>query len=71
MDLRGAHFAVFPIELVKPCILAGSKKGSIVIDPFFGSGTVGEVCIETERKCVGIELNKEYIEIAKKRLGIL
>ncbi|MCA1567398.1 MAG: site-specific DNA-methyltransferase [Acidobacteria bacterium] len=66
---KDAHFAVFPPSLVKPCILAGSKSGSLVLDPFFGSGTVGEVCIEQGRRCVGIELNPEYAEIARKRLA--
>jgi len=66
---KDAHFAVFPPSLVKPCILAGSKEGSLVLDPFFGSGTVGEVCIETGRRCVGIELNPEYTKIAKKRVA--
>ncbi|HZH91292.1 MAG TPA: site-specific DNA-methyltransferase [Pyrinomonadaceae bacterium] len=65
---KDAHFAVFPPSLVKPCILAGSKPGSLVLDPFFGSGTVGEVCIEQGRRCVGIELNPKYGEIARKRL---
>ncbi len=67
--IKDAHFAVFPPALVKPCVLAGSKPGSVVLDPFFGSGTVGEVCIEQERRCVGIELNPEYAEIARKRLA--
>lgn len=66
---KDAHFAVFPPSLVEPCILAGSKPGSVVLDPFFGSGTVGEVCIEQGRRCVGIELNPEYAEIARKRLA--
>lgn len=66
---KDAHFAVFPPSLVKPCILAGSKPGSLVLDPFFGSGTVGEVCIEQGRRCVGIELNPKYGEIARKRLA--
>lgn len=66
---KEAHFAVFPPSLVKPCILAGSSPGSLVLDPFFGSGTVGEVCIEQGRRCVGIELNPEYAEIARKRLA--
>lgn len=65
---KGAHFAVFPKELVRPCILAGSKPGDIVLDPFFGSGTVGEVCLEEERKCVGIELKEEYADIARQRI---
>ncbi len=65
---KGAHFAVFPPELVEPCIIAGSKKGSVVIDPFFGSGTVGEVCIKNKRECIGIELKPEYAEIAIRRM---
>jgi site-specific DNA-methyltransferase (adenine-specific)/site-specific DNA-methyltransferase (cytosine-N4-specific) len=65
---KDAHFAVFPPSLVKPCILAGSRENSMVLDPFFGSGTVGEVCIETGRKCVGIELNPAYVRIARKRI---
>jgi site-specific DNA-methyltransferase (cytosine-N4-specific) len=68
MPFKDAHFAVFPPSLVKPCILAGSMENSIVLDPFFGSGTVGEVCINTGRQCVGIELNPEYTQIAKKRI---
>ena len=66
---KDAHFAVFPPSLIAPCILAGSQEGSLVLDPFFGSGTTGEVCLKTNRKCVGIELNSEYIEIANKRLS--
>ena len=62
---KEAHFAVFPRELVRPCILAGSPVGGIILDPFFGSGTVGAVAIETSRNCIGIEAKKEYIEIAK------
>ncbi len=65
---KEAHFAVFPRALVRPCILAGSPKGGFVLDPFFGSGTVGVVAIETGRKCVGIELKSEYVDIAKQRL---
>lgn len=66
-----AHFAVFPPKLVEPCILAGSQEGDMVLDPFFGSGTVGEVCLRRERKFLGIELNADYVTIAKKRLGLL
>jgi len=65
---HGAHFAVFPPELVKICLLAGSNYGSIVLDPFLGSGTVAEVCLEYNRKCVGIELNPEYAKMASKRV---
>jgi site-specific DNA-methyltransferase (cytosine-N4-specific) len=65
---KGAHFAVFPRSLIRPCILAGSKKDSLVLDPFFGSGTTGEVCLEAGRRCVGIELKSEYIDVANNRL---
>ncbi len=65
---KGAHFAVFPKSLVEPCILAGSNPDSLVLDPFFGSGTVGEVCILQKRKCVGIELKQEYADMAIRRL---
>lgn len=63
----GAHFAVFPRALVRPCVLAGSAKGGLVIDPFLGSGTTAVVAIELGRRCVGIELKEEYIELTKKR----
>ena len=62
-----AHFAVFPRTLVRPCILAGTKENDLILDPFYGTGTVGLVAQELGRRCVGIELKKEYIEIAKKR----
>lgn len=65
---KEAHFAVFPRDLVRPCILAGSPEGGLVLDPFFGSGTVGSVAVETGRQCVGIERKKEYIQIAKARV---
>ncbi|MDD4651659.1 MAG: site-specific DNA-methyltransferase [Methanothrix sp.] len=63
-----AHFASFPKELVRPCILAGSDENDIVLDPFFGSGTLGVVCLELNRRFVGIELKPEYVEIARKRI---
>lgn len=65
---KEAHFAVFPRALVRPCILSGSPKGGLVLDPFLGSGTVGIVAIETGRRCVGIEVKADYINIAKQRL---
>ena len=64
-----AHFAVFPTELVEICMLTGSKSESMILDPFLGSGTVAQVSLEWDRKCVGIELNPEYAEITKKRLN--
>lgn len=66
---RDAHFATFPPALVEPCILAGSKPNDFILDPFFGSGTVGEVCSKHNRYFWGIEINPEYANIAKKRLG--
>jgi len=66
-----AHFAVFPRELIRPCILAGSRKDDIVLDPFYGAGTVGIVTKELGRKCVGIELNEEYLDIADRRAKIV
>jgi site-specific DNA-methyltransferase (adenine-specific)/site-specific DNA-methyltransferase (cytosine-N4-specific) len=64
----GAHFAIYPRELVRLCVLAGSKRGDRVLDPFFGSGTTGIVCNELGRHSVGIELKPEYAELAKQRL---
>ena len=62
-----AHFAVFPRALIRPCILAGTKENDLVLDPFYGAGTVGIVAKELGRRCVGIEINPEYIQIAKRR----
>jgi len=67
--LKEAHFATFPTELVRRCVLAGAKDDSVVLDPFFGAGTVGVVCKELNREFIGIELKPEYVEIAEKRLG--
>jgi len=64
----GAHFAVYPEELIEPCILAGSKTGDIVLDPFFGSGTTGAVAQKLGRKWVGCELNKNYEKLQNERL---
>jgi len=64
----GSHFAVYPREMVRLCVLAGSRVGGKVLDPFFGSGTTGVVCQELDRECIGIELNDEYADLAKERL---
>jgi site-specific DNA-methyltransferase (cytosine-N4-specific) len=66
---HGAHFAVFPPELVRLCLLGGSRPGDRILDPFFGSGTVGIVCRRQQRRCFGIELSQEYVKIAKERIG--
>lgn len=64
-----AHFATFPPALVEPCILLGSGPGSLVLDPFLGSGTTGLVALQTARRFVGIELNPAYVDIAERRLN--
>lgn len=63
-----AHFATFPSKLIEPCIFASTRPGDFVLDPFFGSGTVGDVCIQERRRYVGIELNPAYVSIAANRL---
>lgn len=70
MAYAGAHFATFPPKLVEPCIKASTRPGDVVLDPFFGSGTAGLVASELGRRYVGIELNPEYIALAKDRLGL-
>jgi len=65
----GAHFAVMPEALVEPCILAGSRGGDTVLDPFTGSGTVGLVALRYGREFIGVELNPEYAAIAKHRMN--
>ena len=65
---KGAHFATFPMDLIEPCVLAGCPEGGTVLDPFGGSGTTGIVASNHNRKAVLIELNTEYIEIAKQRI---
>lgn len=67
-SFKGAHFAVMPERLVEPCVLAGSPESGIVLDPFFGSGTVGVVAKKNNRNYIGIELNPEYAKIAESRL---
>ncbi len=64
-----AHFATFPEALVEPCIAAGSREGDAVLDPFCGSGTVGAVCGRAGRHFIGIELNPEYLEMARRRIS--
>lgn len=62
-----AHFATFPPKLIEPCILAGSKAGDVVLDPFAGSGTTGKVAIELGRKAILIEPKAEYVEMIERR----
>ena len=58
---KEAHFATFPQEIPRTCILAGSKKGDTILDPFCGSGTTGEVALKLDRNFIGIELNQKYV----------
>lgn len=67
-SFKGAHFAVMPERLVEPCILAGCPEEGVVLDPFFGSGTVGVVAKKNNRKWIGVELNPEYAKIAEDRI---
>ena len=67
---KGAHFATFPPELIEPCILAGSKAGDIVFDPFCGSGTTIMVAKKHGRNGIGLDLNFKYLsEQAKNRIN--
>ena len=66
---KGAHFATYPPALIEPCILAGSRKGDIVLDPFMGSGTTASVAIKHGRQYLGCELNSEYGPLQEKRIA--
>ena len=68
---QGAHFAVFPPSLVELCLKASSVAGDVILDPFFGTGTVGVVCVEHHRECVGIELNPAYADMTVQRLSAI
>ncbi len=64
-----AHFAVYPPALIRPCIRAGCKPGGLVLDPFTGSGTTGIVAVGEGRRFVGLELNPDYVCMARRRLA--
>ena len=66
---KGAHFAVFPPDLIEPCILSGSDKGDIILDPFMGSGTTALVAKSLERHFIGCELHQQYDNLIKERLS--
>lgn len=66
---KGAHFATFPPALIEPCILAGSRPGDVVLDPFMGSGTTAEVAIKHGRQYVGCELNADYAALIDERIA--
>ena len=67
---KHAHFATFPPDLIIPPILAGSKKGDIVLDPFMGSGTTGMVAKEHGRYFIGCELHADYKELIRQRMPV-
>jgi DNA modification methylase len=64
---KGAHFATFPLALVRPGILAGCPQGGTVLDPFGGSGTTGAVAEEEGRNSILVELNPAYVALAERR----
>jgi DNA modification methylase len=66
--IKGAHFAVFPPDLIRPCVAIGCPEGGTVLDPFFGSGTTGIVADRLKRNCVGFELNPDYAVLAEARV---
>lgn len=68
-NYRAAHFATYPVELVKPCILAGCPENGIVLDPFFGAGTTGVAALELSRRYVGIEINPSFCALAENRIA--
>jgi DNA modification methylase len=65
---KGAHFATFPPDLIEPCILAGSRQGDVVLDPFMGSGTTAQVAVQHGRQYLGCELNPSYESLQRSRL---
>lgn len=67
-SFSGAHFATYPEQLVEPCVMAGSRTGDIVFDPFFGSGTTGQVAQRLGRRFIGCELNPDYEALQRERL---
>ena len=65
---KGAHFATYPEELIEPCILAGSQKGDIILDPFMGSGTTAVVAKKNSRAYIGCELHEDYASLQTDRI---
>jgi DNA modification methylase len=67
---KGAHFATFPPDLIEPCILAGSRPGDVVLDPFMGSGTTAQVALQHGRQYLGCELNPAYEQLQSERISL-
>lgn len=70
VSYKGSHFATYPPDLIKPCIMAGTKNGDVVLDPFGGSGTTGQVAIELGRRAILLELNPDYAKIIQQRTNV-
>lgn len=68
---KGAHFSTFPTGLIEPCILAGSRIGDVVLDPFMGSGTTAQVALQFGRKYLGCEINANYADLQQNRIDII
>lgn len=66
---KGAHFATFPIDLIEPCVLAGSRPGDLVLDPFGGAGTTALAALKHGRRALLCELNPEYVALAENRIA--
>jgi DNA modification methylase len=66
---KGAHFATFPPDLIRPCVLAGAPRGGVVLDPFGGAGTTAVVAMQEGRKSILCELNPEYAAMAERRIA--
>lgn len=69
-SFKGAHFATFPPDLIRPCVLASAPRGGLILDPFGGAGTTALVAMQEGRQSVICELNPEYAAIARKRLDV-
>ncbi len=69
MPFKEAHFATYPVALIEPCILAGSPRGGLVLDPFMGAGTTALAAAKHSRQFIGCELNPEYLQIANNRVA--
>ncbi|RAU43472.1 MULTISPECIES: site-specific DNA-methyltransferase [unclassified Pseudomonas] len=67
-SFKGAHFATFPPDLIRPCILAGAPRGGLVLDPFGGAGTTALVAMQEGRRSILCELNPEYAALSRRRL---
>ena len=68
---KGAHFACYPPDLIEPCILAGSEKGDIILDPFMGSGTTAMVAKKNSRSYIGCELHEDYASLQTDRISTI